>query len=43
MWEIQNILAYIIVIAALFFLVKKFFIKKKKTNAKGCDSACNCH
>ncbi|WP_372947834.1 FeoB-associated Cys-rich membrane protein [Mariniphaga sp.] len=43
MWELQNILVYIIVLAALFFLVKKFILKKKKPNAKGCDSACNCH
>jgi hypothetical protein len=43
MWELQNILVYLIVLAAVVDLVKKFFLKKKKNSAPGCDSGCDCH
>ncbi|WP_083578264.1 FeoB-associated Cys-rich membrane protein [Tangfeifania diversioriginum] len=43
MWELQNILVYLIVLAAVVYLVKKIFMKKKKQNAAGCDSGCGCH
>jgi hypothetical protein len=42
-WELQNILVYLIVLTALAYLVKKFFLKIKKTNAAGCDTNCGCH
>jgi hypothetical protein len=43
MFEIQNMLVYLIVLLAVFFLVKKFFLKKKKQNKAGCGSECGCH
>ncbi|RIH65052.1 FeoB-associated Cys-rich membrane protein [Mariniphaga sediminis] len=43
MWELQNILVYLIVLAALAYLVKKFFLKKKRNSHSGCDTNCGCH
>jgi hypothetical protein len=43
MFELQNILVYIILVAALLFLVKKFFLKNKKRNKAECEEGCGCH
>jgi hypothetical protein len=39
--DIQDIIAYVLVIAAAVFLVKKFFFKKKAK--AGCGNDCGCH
>jgi len=39
--NIQDIIAYALVLASAAFLVKKFFFKKKK--AGGCGDDCGCH
>jgi hypothetical protein len=39
--DIQDIIAYVLVIAAAAFLVKKFFFKKKAK--AGCGDDCGCH
>jgi len=40
--NIQDIIAYGLVLISVVFLVKKFFIPKKKAVACGGDS-CKCH
>ena len=44
MWELQNIIVYLIVLAALVFVEKKLFLKIISYNSAGCETGCgSCH
>lgn len=41
--EVQEIIAYALVVLAVAFLIKKFFFKKKKKSGNCGDNDCGCH